>query len=330
MNRDYRLLYGALTNAYFRYYDLRLGESTTATGRMILLHQCAKTNELLTGEYDANGEAVLYGDTDSSYFSTFAENEEEAILVADTVGERVNKSFQKYMQDTFLCTEGYDILIKSARENVASRGIFVDKKRYILRIVDSEGEKVDKLKVMGLDTKKTTIPNEVGNRLNTFVKRLLEGEDWNNLAKDIVRFKQELEETEDLNLIGLPKGVKKVEEYTEKYRVDKNVNLPGHTAAAIHYNLAKEKYKDNISPRIMTGMKIKVFYIFGTHFDRFISIALPTDIETIPNWFLENYKIDRKKHIVRLVDNPLGNILKAINKKVPTEQSLVVSNLLGF
>ena len=62
-------LYGALNNQYFRFYDLRMGESTTGTGRMILVHQCAKTNELMTGDYDSKGDAIVYGDTDSTYFA---------------------------------------------------------------------------------------------------------------------------------------------------------------------------------------------------------------------------------------------------------------------
>ena len=80
----------------------------------------------------------------------------------------------------------------------------------------------------------------------------------------------------------------------------------------------------------MTGMKLRVYYVFGVHRDRFISVALPTDIETVPEWFLKNFEIDRDKHVVRLVDKSLGNILKAIGKKVPTKQSLLVNNLLGF
>lgn len=45
-------MYGALTNQYFRFYDLRMGESTTGTGRMILRHQCRKVGEILDGNYD--------------------------------------------------------------------------------------------------------------------------------------------------------------------------------------------------------------------------------------------------------------------------------------
>jgi DNA polymerase elongation subunit (family B) len=322
-------LYGALTNAFFRYFDLRMGESTTGTGRAILTHQCAQTNKVMTGEYDHLGEAILYGDTDSTYFSLYAENAEEAVLIADAAGEKVTESFQKFMQDTFLCQPGFDDIIKAGREVVASRGIFVEKKRYILRVIDNEGEKVDKLKVMGLDTKKTTIPPAIGKKLNEYVGRLLKGEEWDDIAKDIVDFKHYVETTDDVMDIGLPKGVNKVEDYTERLLHDANTRLPGHVAAAIHYNQLLEEYGDKDSEPIISGMKIKVFYL-TRKYGKFHSIAIPTDAQEVPEWFLANYTISRDKHIARLIDNPLGNIIKAIGKEVPTKQSLVVDDLLGF
>lgn len=272
---------------------------------------------------------ILVHNTDSTYFKTFAEDEEEAILVADTVAERVNDSFQKFMQDTFLCQPEFDDIIKAGREIVASKGIFVKKKRYILRVVDSEGAKVDKLKVMGLDTKKTIIPKEVGNKLNSYIGRLLRGEDWETIAKDIVDFKNYIRTTDDIMAIGLPKGIQGVEEYTRKYDANKTERLPGHVAAAIHYNIAIKEYDDKVSEPIKSGMKIKVFYLTEKH-GKFKSMALPTDLNSVPDWFLEYYTIDRDAHIQRLVDKPLQNILDAINKKTPSAQTVVVDSLLSF
>lgn len=323
-------LYGALTNQYFRFYDLRMGESTTGTGRGILRHQCAKVNELMTGEYDAFGEAIIYGDTDSTYFETWAENEEEAIQIADMVAARVNSSYQRFMQKTFLCQPGFDSLIEAEREIVASRGIFVEKKRYILRVIDKDGKKVDYLKVMGLDTKKTTLPAHVSTVLNNFVGRLLKGEAWEDIAQDIVAYKDELRSSPDISVIGLPKGVQKVEDYTQRLKLHGDgANLPGHVAASIHYNQCLDRYGDHESLRIISGMKIKVFYL-TKKVGRFKSIALPTDAEFIPQWFLDNFKIDKDAHIERLVDNPLNNIIKAIGKDVPSKQSLMVDSLLDF
>jgi len=322
-------LYGALTNAFFRYYDLRMGESTTGTGRAILTHQCAETNRVMTGIYDARGEAVLYGDTDSTYFSLYAENADEAVIIADEAAKQVSASFQKFMQETFLCGPGFDGIILAGREVVASRGIFVQKKRYILRVIDNEGEKVDKLKVMGLDTKKTTLPAAIGKKLNDYVGRLLKGEDWGVIAEDIVEFKHHLETTDDVMSIGLPRGVNKVEDYTSRWTHDKTTRLPGHVAAAMHYNMLLNEYDDKSSEPIISGMKVKVFYL-NRKYGQFKSIALPTDTTEVPEWFTTHFTINRDMHIERLVDKPLGNIIKAIGKDVPTAQSLVVEDLLGF
>jgi hypothetical protein len=65
---------------------------------------------------------------------------------------------------------------------------------------------------------------------------------------------------------------------------------------------------------------------------KFTSIALPSDIEHIPDWFMENFvpQIDKTKQLSRLVDNPLQNILKAIDVSVPTAQTVHADELFNF
>lgn len=357
-------LYGALTNLYFRFYDLRMGESTTGSGRVILKHQCRKTAEILGDGYDVefplydtlagalergfseeeakqvaivgptfNGkhqaDSVVYGDTDSTYFKTYASSVEEAIAIADRVAALVNESYPEFMRETFLCNPGYDTLIKAGREIVSDRGIFVEKKRYILHVVDVEGTRTDKMKVMGLDTKKTTLPVEVSDRLNGFIERYLKGEPWEDVSRSIVQYKEELTNSTDIMAIGLPKGVKNLEDYTYRYKADPTTGLPGHVAASIHYNQCLKEYNDKLSLPISSGMKVKVFYL-STKAGRFKSIAIPTDIEIVPAWFTENFTIDIQAHIERLVDNPLSNILKAIGKRPPSKQSLIFDELVVF
>lgn len=366
-------LYGALTNLYFRFYDLRMGESTTGTGRVILKHQCRTVAKTLEDTYDCDfplylnvkdaieggfdldearevalhssiidgkvystkfegklqSDSVIYGDTDSTYFKTYADNVEDAIKIADAIAQAVNDSYPEFMRETFLCTPGYDNIIKAGREIVSDRGIFVEKKRYILHLVDLDGKTVDKMKVMGLDTKKTTLPAEVSAKLNGFIERFLKGESWDSVSELIVTYKDELIQAGPME-IGLPKGIKGIEEYAAKYEEDADARLPGHVAAAIHYNLKLKEYNDKASLVIRSGMKIKVFYLIGKQDGKFKSIALPTDLEVVPKWFLDNFRIDRDAHIERLVDNPLSNILKAIGKEPPSRQSLLVDSLLVF
>lgn len=339
--------YGALTNYYFRFFDLRMGESTTGTGRAILRHQVRKAAEVLDGEYNINppldeeslvkvggvfpSESIVYGDTDSVYFETHGRNQAEATKIADAVADEVNKSFQPFMQQAFLCNPGFDNIIKSGREVVSDRGIFVDKKRYVLHLVDLDGHIVDKMKVMGLELKKTTLPKPIAKKLSAYVERLLKGENWETLSKTIVEFKEELLKTDDLMLIGLPKGIKGIEEYSKNFRLDPKTRLPGHVAASIFWNKQLEENGDKESIVITSNMKIKVFYL-KKEFGRFKSIAIPTDTEAIPSWFKEQFLhlVDRDAQIQRLVDDPLQHIFTAIGRETPSRQSMLVDELLEF
>lgn len=341
-------LYGALTNLYFRFFDIRMGESTTGTGRRVLRHQISEVNQTLTDEYVVDGDAVIYGDTDSAYFNTYATNKTEAIAIADAVANKVNASYQKFMQETFLCQPEFDKIIQCGREIVSDRGIFVEKKRYILHLVDKEGKSVDDLKIMGLDTKKTILPKYISDHLNKFIERLLKGEEWSSVAESVVEYKQTLQSLEDITLLGLPKGINDIEYfddeksfmlYAKRNKRSGNINVSGHVRAALHYNRCLKEFNDKVSPPIRDGIKIRVFYLVGKFAPyRLINgdeisletIALPTDLEVVPQWFLDNFQVDIDAHIERLVDNPLKNILKAIGKEPPSKQSLLVDSLLSF
>jgi len=130
-------------------------------------------------------------------------------------------------------------------------------------------------------------------------------------------------------LVGLPKGISDADGYTKRWKSDSSTRLPGHVAAAIHYNETLDRFNDKSSLRIKSGMKIKVFYLTGKH-GQFKSIALPTDIEDIHDWFAENFQIDYDAHIERLVDKPLQNILKAIGKTTPTESSILFESVFEY
>lgn len=185
---------------------------------------------------------------------------------------------------------------------------------------------------MGLDTKKTTLPKEVADAINGYVERFLKNEDWDQIARDIVDYKDKLSSADNIMDIGLPKGIKGIEQYTQDLAIfGNNQRLPGHIAAGIFYNKCLKLYEDTESIPITSGMKIKVFYL-RRKFGRFKSIALPVDGENIPEWFMNEFAdiVDTKAHLQRLVDNPLQNIIKAIGLVAPTKQGLLTDSLLEF
>lgn len=63
--------YGCLLQASSKWYDKRMGASTTLTGRCITRHMASYINEMVTGVYKIYGETMQFGDTDSTYFSVY-------------------------------------------------------------------------------------------------------------------------------------------------------------------------------------------------------------------------------------------------------------------
>lgn len=268
----------------------------------------------------------------SVYFKTHTNGEEMCTRVASAVETKVNKSFSDYMSRAFLCNDEYNNLISAEQEIVSDRGIFVKKKHYMLHLVKDDGYDVDKMKIMGLPLKKTTVPKPIKVVLTKFMEELLKGRDWSEISRDLVDYRHSLKSTSNILDIGLPKGIQKVEEYTERYRANEpDLRLPGHVAASIFWNHCLEKYNDKESYPIKSGMKIKVFY-FTKKFGKFKSIAIPTDTKTLPKWFVEHYEelVDREAQASRLVENTIKTILGAIDERMPTRKSLLFDDLVEY
>ena len=260
---------------------------------------------------------------------------EFVVKVADQIGNEINASFPAFNRKAFLCQPGYDEYLQTGRELVADRGFFIQKKRYVIHVVDKEGKAKDELKAMGVEMRKTTTPRDVKVFLRTAVTMLLKKAPDKEIDDYITTYRDKIIDEVPLTELGLPKGIKKIEYYTEEFRNDPKTRLPGHVAAAIVYNDFREQYKDNQSLQISSGMKIKVFnftYPFEHNGRLFKSIALPTDVEEIPEWFVEDFAplIDRLTHSKKLVDNMLHNMFDSIPRHVPTRHMQAIEEEFEF
>lgn len=324
-------MYGALGNKYFKFFDVRLAESTTRTGQEILMHMVRKAAEVLDGTYAYPSESTIYSDTDSCYFATHATDKDGAIKVAKYVHKHVNASFPEFMRQTFNCQETYDNLITAEIDVIASSSIFIKKKHYLMHVVSQEGEDKDEMKIMGIQLKKTTIPKAISSKLVKFIENYLKGKPWSEVSKDIVNFKEQLLAS-DISAIGLPMGVKKLEDYTERLAAkEPDLRLPGHVAASIFYNKCIDAYGDVDSFKITSGMKIRRYYL-TKKYGMFKSIALPTDLKNMPEWFKLHFEplIDREAQLLRLIDAPLQNILSAIDLVVPSHMTILYDDVVEY
>ena len=321
-------LYGAILNPGCRFFDKRIGQSTTLTGRSIARHMDAHLNELITGEYDHVGKAVIYGDTDSCYFSAWpvlkkeveegrmAWSKETCIQLYDSLAEQVNTSFPGFMEQAFHCPRDMGELIKCGRETVADRGLFITKKRYAVNAIDIEGKRLDvngaigKTKATGLDLKRSDTPKVIQDFLLEILNKLLAGAGKDEIVERIREFKYEFKERPGWEK-GSPKRVNNLTKYAaEETRLGK-ANMPGHVRAAINWNNMRKMNSDNYSMAIVDGMKTIVCKLKSNALG-WTSIGYPTDEQRLPAWFTE-LPFDDGEMEATVVDGKVDNLLGVLN-----------------
>jgi len=321
-------LYGAILNQHCRFFDKRIGQSTTLTGRSIARHMAGHINECIMGVKDHVGEAIVYGDTDSCYFTawpaikdevakgTMAWNKDMCIHLYDNIADQVNESFPAFMEQAFHCPREMGELIKAGRELVASNSLFITKKRYAVLIYDLEGKRLDtdgnpgKIKAMGLDLKRSDTPKVVQDFLYEILEKVLTGTSRDDIIERIREFKYAFKDRPAWEK-GTPKRVNNLTTYTKKEESVGKANLPGHVRAALNWNNLRRMNNDKYSMQIVDGMKTVVCKLKANPLG-WTSIGYPTDEQRLPEWFKE-LPFDHSLMEATIVDQKIDNLLSVLN-----------------
>ena len=324
-------LYGAILNSGCRFFDQRIGQSTTLTGRIIAKHMDAHVNEAITGEYNHTGEAIIYGDTDSVYFSAWPQIKEEVesgrmewnreicVQLYDTIADSVNDSFPGFMERACHCPRDMGSIIKGGRELIASKGLFIKKKRYGILMFDFENNRLDthgkpgKMKAMGLDLKRSDTPKIVQEFLSELLMDVLTGAEREAVIEKVKAFKIKFAERPAWEK-GTPKRVNNLTKYTaEEQRLGK-ANMPGHVRAAMNWNNLKRMHGDNYSTTIIDGMKTVVCKLKDNPVG-YTSVGYPTDETHIPQWF-KDLPFDDSLMESTIVDQKVENLLGVLEWRI--------------
>lgn len=324
-------LYGAILNPGCRFFDHRIGQSTTLCGRSIAKHMDSFVNEAITGVYDHVGEAVIYGDTDSVYFSAWpilkkdidegrmVWDKDVCIQVYDTIADQVNESFPAFMERAFHCPRQNGSIIKGGRELIATQGLFIKKKRYAVLIYDKEGKRKDvkgkpgEVKAMGLDLKRSDTPKIVQDFLSEILLDVLTGSEREDIIEKVREFKISFQERPAWEK-GTPKRVNNLTKYGKEEERLGRANMPGHVRAALNWNNLRRMHSDNYSLQIVDGMKVIVCKLKDNPLG-YTSVAYPTDETHIPNWFKE-LPFDDGLMESTIVDQKVENLLGVLDWKI--------------
>jgi DNA polymerase elongation subunit (family B) len=330
-------LYGAILNGGCRFFDQRIGQSTTLCGRAIAKHMDATVNQMITGDYDHVGKAIIYGDTDSVYFSAWETiqtdvargdmewNHDICVALYDQIADQVNDTFPDFMYKAFHTTPDLGGIIKGGRELVASSGLFITKKRYAVLIYDLEGKRLDtegrsgKVKAMGLDLKRSDTPKVVQDFLSDVLKSVLEGADREQVVQQIRDFKTEFKNRPAWEK-GTPKRVNKLTYYGDLEKKQGKANMPGHVRAAINWNFLRRMHGDKRSIEITDGMKTIVCKLKSNPLG-ITSIGYPTDESRIPKWFKE-LPFDAQEMEDTIVTQKVDNLLGVLEWDLETNTNI--------
>ena len=339
-------LYGAILNAGCRFFDNRIGQSTTLTGRSIAKHMAGKINEVVTGEYNHIGKSIIYGDTDSAYFSAYtslkkeidrgeiAWDKETVIKLYDTIAEAVNATFPAFMTEAFHCPKSRGEVIKAGREIVAIKGLFITKKRYAVLYYDKESKRTDvdgkpgKIKAMGLDLKRSDTPEFMQKFLEKVLTEVLNGAKEEAVLDMISEFRTEFKARPGWEK-GSPKRANNITDYQAKEVKQGKANMPGHVRASINWNTLKRMNGDKYSQNIVDGMKVIVCKLKDNPLG-FTSVAYPTDELRLPKWFQE-LPFNHSEMETTIINNKLENLIGVLEfDLLSTQNTNTFSSLFNF
>ncbi len=265
--------YGAVGNQYFRYYKVENAEAITLSGQVSIRWIENKVNGYLnkllsTEEIDY----VVASDTDSIYinfgplvdkfFSHKTDDKAKVVTILDQIcQDKLEPFIEESYEELASYVNAYDQKMQMKRENIADRGIWTAKKRYILNVWDSEGVRYEdpKLKIMGIEAVKSSTPAPCRTMIKDALKLMMSGTE-----EDVIDF---IDKSRDKfrklppEEIAFPRTVNNV----DKYRAHSTIydkGTPIHARGALLFNhYIKEKKLDNKYSLINNGEKIKFCYL---------------------------------------------------------------------
>ena len=328
--------YGAIGNQYFRYYSLANAEAITLSGQLSIRWIENKMNSyinkiLKTKEVDY----VIASDTDSIYLNlgslvetVFKGREKSDQSVLRFLEKVCDVEFEKYIQNSYeaLATtvNAYDQKMFMKRENIANKGIWTAKKRYILNVWNSEGVQYaqPKLKMMGIEAVKSSTPAACRTAIKDALKVIMNGTE-SDVQEFVGNFRKKFESMPPED-IAFPRGCNGVGKFSNPATIYSK-GTPIHVRGALLYNFHAKKNKvTHKYPLIQEGEKVKFLYLRRPNK---INENVISFFQTLPKEFGLDKYIDFDLQFQKSFLDPLQVIMDTINwkaEKIATLEDLFV------
>jgi DNA polymerase elongation subunit (family B) len=317
--------YGAIGNQYFRYFKLANAEAITLSGQVSIRWIEDKINKYLNKVLKTQDvDYVIASDTDSIYLNmgplvetvyTGREKTTESVVsFLDKVAKvELEKHIEGCYQELADYVNAYDQKMQMKRENIADRGIWTAKKRYILNVWDSEGVRYEqpKLKMMGIEAVKSSTPAPCRQMIKDGLKLMMSGTE-----EEVIEFIDKCR-TEFKKLppeqIAFPRTASDVRKYYSSSSIYAS-KTPIHIRGALLFNhYIKEKNLTNKYSLINNGEKVKFIFLKKPNI---IQENVISFIQDFPKELGLDKYIDYELQFEKSFVEPLKSILDSIGWSV--------------
>ena len=316
--------YGAIGNQYFRYFKLANAEAITLSGQVSIRWIEDKINKYLNKILKTEDiDYVIASDTDSIYLNmgplvetVYKGREKTTEGIVSFLDKVAKVELEKYIEGCYQelaeYVNAYDQKMQMKRENIADRGIWTAKKRYILNVWDSEGVRYEqpKLKMMGIEAVKSSTPAPCRQMIKDGLKLMMSGTE-EQVIKFIDKCRSDFKKLPP-EQIAFPRTASDV----RKYRSHSDIYIKGtpiHIRGALLFNhYVKEKNLTNKYSLIGNGEKVKFIYLKKPNI---IQENIISFIQDFPSELGLDKYIDYELQFEKSFLEPLKSILDAIGWK---------------
>jgi DNA polymerase elongation subunit (family B) len=308
-------LFGASANQYFRFNNTDIAEGITMTGQLVIRFISNRLNAHLNEMFKtSNFDYVIFNDTDSAGLNLkylvdkMFPDQSDIQKIVNFLDAFVKTHIDPFLEKEFArlaeYLNAYKNMLVMKREVIADRGLWRGKKHYILQVWDKEGIRYTKpkLKMMGIETAKSSTPKIVRGSLEQAIKILLNGTEV-DLQAYVKEFKKQFFEAPAQD-IAFPRGVSDMDKWIDGATIKKGA--PIHVKGCILYNrLLKKHQVTSTNPAIKNGDKIKFLYLVKQNPTQSNVVSF---IDHLPEQFGLNDYIDRQTQFEKTFYEPLKSL----------------------
>lgn len=327
--------YGYFGNKHAPMGDADIARSITLTGRSVI----KQSNKILQ-QYimdraglpnDGKVNTIIYNDTDSSYISIKPIIENCNVPFTDDAGKITQavydelETLENHLNEEITswahrALNSKDSRFVFKREAICDIGMFLQKKRNVLHVLDDEGIPVNKYKYTGVEVVRTTMPKAIKPYVKKIIETMMETQ---SMSKTNEVFLETYDIFKNLPLedYAFVMGIKGYEKYAPRcdgFTICKG--MPIHVKSSYLYNMLLEKYNiGNKYEKISSGDKVRYFYVEQPN--RY-GIPVLAYKYYFPSEFNADFRPDIEQMFEKIVYQVVERFYDCVNwqLKKPTEQ----------